>query len=229
VCFFAKNKIKVIFIMNLNITESDKKRVTFEYEYEGEADNDDEYDQVGYIEGNKFTSYEDTPKVGSFQTVQNQKGKEPEQIPSSSRINAPLDASLFSRSSAPAQPIKKKQISYDDILGSMNMRVGPDGKLQMYSQKLQDKFAEQQMRQQLQQPTQRQQQQQPNRPEFFEPQPLTRKQYKQMVALDLIRRQQEQQRLNQIKSTKLLFPNPNVRITTAPTQGANLNRLFRLK
>ena len=111
----------------------------------------------------------------------------------------------------------------------MNMRVGPDGKLQMYSQKLQDKFAEQQMRQQLQQPTQRQQQQQPNRPEFFEPQPLTRKQYKQMVALDLIRRQQEQQRLNQIKSTKLLFPNPNVRITTAPTQGANLNRLFRLK
>jgi hypothetical protein len=35
--------------------------------------------------------------------------------------------------------------------------------------------------------------------------------------------------LSQVKSTKLMFPNPNVRISTAPRQGANLNTLFRLK
>jgi hypothetical protein len=59
--------------------------------------------------------------------------------------------------------------------------------------------------------------------------PLTKKQYKQLVVLDLIRRQQEKIRLSQVKSTKLLFPNSNVRIATAPAQGINLNHIFRLK
>ena len=238
--------------MELHFTEmdksnSDKKRVSFTYE----SSDDENVEDLGYadiistpainstpVTNTKSNYNPDLPNVGRFQTVQRQK---PATAPASSgRVNVPLDSSVLTQK-APPQPIKRKQISYDDILNSMNMRVGADGKLQMYSQKLQDEHMLQQ--QQLQrQPFQQQQQNrqgfqrqpfQQQQPAFqqqqqVEPQPpLTKRQYKQLLVLDLIRRQQEQQRLSQVKSTKLLFPNPNVRIGTR--QPVNLNKLFRLK
>jgi len=246
--------------MELNFTEigsNNTKRVSFVYEDE----NDDNVEDVGtFDDASNFTpgpvqnlKY-DNPNVGKFQTINRQKPV----IASSNaptRINAPVDSSMYTQK-APPKPIKKKQISYDDILNSMSMRVGPDGKLQMQSQKLQELQQQQQLEKQqqllaqqpqrylpprhpqqiqqhrpFQQPQQQfyQQQQQQQYVEQPPQQPLTKKQYKQLIVLDLIRRQQEQQRLSQIKSTKLMFPNPNVRISTAPIQGANLNRLFRLK
>jgi len=241
--------------MELNFSEidSNKRRVTFEYE----GENDDDVEDVGTFDNNSnFTpgpqeesiKY-NNPNVGKFQTINRQKPVPPTNN-ASNRINAPMDASMYTQKAPPKPIIKKKQISYDDILNSMSMRVGPDGKLQMQSQKLQEMQHQQNLEKQQQQmaqqpqrylpqrhpqqiqqhrPFQQQQQQQQYYEEQPPQQPLTKKQYQQLVVLDLIRRQQEQQRLSQIKSTKLMFPNPNVRISTAPNQGANLNRLFRLK
>lgn len=246
--------------MELNFSEidSNNKRVTFEYEDEnddnvedvGTFDNDSNFTPAPQEENIKYNN----PNVGKFQTIHRQKSAPPTNN-ALNRINAPMDASMYTQK-APPKIIKKKQISYDDILNSMSMRIGPDGKLQMHSQKLQEmqqqqnleKLQQQQAQQpqrylpprhpqQIQQHRPFQQQQPQQQQEYYQEyygeqppqQPLTKKQYQQLVVLDLIRRQQEQQRLRQIKSTKLMFPNPNVRISTAPTQGANLNRLFRLK
>lgn len=228
--------------MELNFTEvdSNKKRVTFEYE----GENDDDVEDVETFDNNSNFSPQpeeenvkyNNPNVGRFQTINRQRPVAPVQT----RVNAPIDASVVAQR-PPAQPIKKKQISYDDILGSMSMRVGPDGKLQMHSQKLaeaniqnqqQQQYLPRQQQQQQQQQWQQQQQQQQWQQEEQQQQPrqpLTKQQYQRLVALDMIRRQQEYQRLSQIKSTKLMFPNPNVRIATAPNNGADLNRLFRLR
>jgi len=218
--------------MELHFTELNglnKKQVLFNLENKG--DDDDNVEEIGIIDDNSnfipTIIQESLPNVGPFQTIQRQKPILNKPI----RINAPVDASVLP-TKPPLQPVKKKQISYDDILSSMRMQVGPDGKLQMYSQKLVEANAQQQQELQKKQQqhylpaVQRQQ-----REEYeFPRQPLTRDQYQQLVTLDLIRRQQEQQRLRQIKSTKLIFPNPNVHITTSPIQGAgaNLNRLFRI-
>lgn len=234
--------------MELNVTEfdsdSNKKHVTFEYEDEDEYD--ENIEDIGSIDENSnfspATSQESLPNVGRFQTINRQKPVS-NPIPPS-RINAPIGASSIP-SKPPAQPVKKKQISYDDILSSMSMRVGPNGKLQMYSQKLADINVQNQQEQRYLPPRNPQQTQpQPQDQQRFLPprfsqqpeeqqeqprQPLTRKQYQQLVAQDIYRRQQAQQRLRQIKSTKLMFPNPNVNISTTPNQGANLNRLFRLR
>ena len=234
--------------MELNVTEfdsdSNKKHVTFEYEDEDEYD--ENIEDIGSIDENSnfspAPSQESLPNVGRFQTINRQKPVF--NPPPPSRINAPIGASAIP-SKPPAQPVKKKQISYDDILSSMSMRVGPNGKLQMYSQKLADINVQNQQEQRYLPPRNPQQTQpQPQDQQRFLPprfsqqpeeqqeqprQPLTRKQYQQLVAQDIYRRQQAQQRLRQIKSTKLMFPNPNVNISTTPNQGANLNRLFRLR
>jgi hypothetical protein len=227
--------------MELNFTEidSNKRRVTFEYE----GENDDDVEDVTTFDDNsnfapppeeQNVTY-NNPNVGRFQTINRQRPVAPSRVNAPfapTRINAPIDASVVAQR-PPAQPIKKKQISYDDILGSMSMRIGPDGKLQMQSQKLAEvnvqQPQQQQQWQQHQQWQQQQQEQQWQQQEQQPRQPLTRQQYQQLVAIDLIRKQQEYQRLSQIKSTKLMFPNPNVRIATAPNNGANLNRLFRLR
>ena len=191
-------------------------------------------EEIGVVDDNSnfipIKSEESFPNVGRFQTIHRQRSV----LNKPGRINAPIDASVVS-TKPPAQPVKKKQISYDDILSSMSMRVGPDGKLQMYSKKLveanmqqQQQRQEQQQQQQKYLPAVKQQQPQQQQQQESPRQPLTREQYQQLVALDFNRRQQEQQRLRQIKSTKLLFPNPNVNISTAPNKGANLNHLFRL-
>jgi hypothetical protein len=233
--------------MELNFSEVDanKRRVTFEYEGEsdddvedvGTFDNDTDFTPAPQEENVKYAN----PNVGRFQTINRQRPVAP------TRINAPIDASVVAQR-PPPQPIKKKQISYDDILGSMSMRVGPDGKLQMQRQKLVEANSQNQQQQQQQRylPTRYPQQQQQQEQRFLPArypeqqqqeqeeqqqlprQPLTRQQYQRLVALDMIRRQQEYQRLSQIKSTKLMFSNPSVRISTAPNNGANLNRLFRL-
>jgi hypothetical protein len=217
--------------MELNFTEidSNKKRVTFEFE----GDNDDGAEDVMTFDAAPTNNTQlppsqqnvkyNNPNVGRFQTINRQ-------MPVPTRINAPIDTTTIAQT-PPVQPIKKKQVSYDDILSSMSMRIGPDGKLQMHSQKLvEDKIQKQQQQQQQQrQQYLPRQQQQVQVQEQIEPrQPLTKKQYQQLVVLDLIRRQQEYQRLRQIKSTKLMFPNPNVQIVTAANNSAHLNRLFRV-
>jgi len=213
--------------MELNINEPDdkkfKKRVTFEYENEDESNVED----VGYYDVDSKFVPNTSPNVGKFQTIKNAKQPDPK---NNVRINAPMDASIVNQKVA-TQPIsvKKKKLSYDDILNSMNMRLGSDGKLQIYSQKLNEhqnqkkgEFAPA-ARQNSAAPTQYFQNNAVEQP------PLTKKQYQQIVALELLRRQQEIKRVNEIKSTKLLFSNAGNRISATPKNGVNLNHLFRFK
>ncbi len=229
-----------MFIMELHFEEIDKRRVSF---------GDDEFTSTNLKKP--------SPNVGSFQTINRTK---PSPQFSTNRTNIPIDATVFSQKSAPVQPIKKKNISYDDMLSSMGMVLGADGKLQIFNknavqhqqnqnivqrQQQNRNVLQQQNRNTVQQqrnyPVQQQQQQhqqfyqqqqqayslQQQQEEQEQSPPLTRLQYKQLVVLDLIRKQQEQIRLSHVKSTKLLFPNSNVRISTAPTGRPNINRLFK--
>jgi hypothetical protein len=221
-----------MFIMELQFEEIDKRRVSFGYL-------DDDSNEIQDVDFSKTNLKKPSPNVGSFQTINRTK---PSPQFSTNRTNIPIDATVFSQKSAPVQPIKKKNISYDDMLSSMGMVLGADGKLQIFNknavqhqqnqnivqrQQQNRNVLQQQNRNTVQQqrnyPVQQQQQQQQEE----QSPPLTRRQYKQLVVLDLIRKQQEQIRLSHVKSTKLLFPNSNVHISTAPTGRPNINRLFK--
>jgi len=207
--------------MELNIRETDNTQINEKHV----SFNDDNNTQL---------NIPNSRNVGSFQTINRQKPM---------RTTVPLDTSVYNQKPFP-QPAKKKNISYDDILSSMGMVLGPDGKLQMFNKNVaqqaqqSQQFPPQYQKQQHQQmPRQQQQYQQMPRQQQYQEQyqeeqeqpqypPLTKKQYKQLIVLDMIKKQNEQRRLSQIKSTKLLFPNPNVQIASMPS-GANMNRLFK--
>jgi hypothetical protein len=57
--------------------------------------------------------------------------------------------------------------------------------------------------------------------------PLTKEQYKRLLLAHHIKKQQERQRIREIKSTKLLFSNPAVGISPSTFNGNNHNRLFK--
>jgi hypothetical protein len=241
--------------MELQINEKNVKRVTFVTDPEDEVE-DVLYEDI-YTEKEQHTKNQ-TPNIGKFQTINRPKVnptniKQQQQQQHHQQQNQ-QQQNQQQQHLQQQPPQKRKPISYDDILKSMNMKLGPDGKLQMYSEKLQEEHINQQIQQQHHQQNhqhnqikqhQQQHHQQPhynpiyhqNQPIYqtYSPQnppvetsmpPLTKRQYQQMLAIQILRRQQQQQRIKQIKSTKLLFPNPNVIITTSsrPT-----NRLFGFK
>ena len=159
------------------------------------------------------------------------------------------------------QPIKKiekrkKPLSYDDILSSMNTVV-IDGKLEFISKDklnsiLENKpvkksvtFSERQQRQQNH-PVQQvdkssyiynkffKDYKDPNQNQYQNdvPQrPLTKKELLNQIIINRIKAVNERNRIAQVKSTKLLFNNNNNRdIVINPTQNqASLNKLFRFK
>jgi hypothetical protein len=128
--------------MELNFTETSSnnaKRVSFVYEDE----NDDNVEDIGIFDGTNFTPSStpiqnskytpDLPNVGKFQTINRAKpiltntNTNIDAAALNTRVNAPMDASMYTQK-APHKPINKKKISYDDILASLNMTV-IDGKL----------------------------------------------------------------------------------------------------
>ena len=198
--------------MELNIKETsvNLKTVTFTDTDDDSADVED----IGYVDENSVFVEAIVPKppnVGKFKTIE-----------SGGRVNAPMDKTLTNRK-VPVAPPPKKKLTYDDILSSMSMQVGPDGKLQMHSEKLHQHRLEQQQQQQ-------QNTGQPQQQASFSPEnrvPMTKRQYKQMIVMEMIRRQQQAARIREIKSTKLVFPSTDV--TIRARQGVNLNRFFKLK
>lgn len=148
--------------------------------------------------------------------------------------------------SAPA-PVSEKKLTYDDILSSMSMQL-VNGKLQLTKKQEPVIQPPQQRGQPMQQqrgpqrgqPMQQQQRglQRPTRPaqqqqvqeeeESQEPRPpFTKEMHKKLMIIQHIKQQKEIQRIRQIKSTKLMFPNPNVNIASSSTQTANMNRFFK--
>jgi hypothetical protein len=219
--------------MNLQVEEvPERKRAVVTFEYEGdESTNDIANMAPAKVQATRFRAQAQAqaqaglPNVGGFKTHSKPV-----------RINAPIDPSIASgpvkAPSAASVTVKKKQISYDDILSSMNMKVGPDGKLQMFSQKLLDRQIEQQEQQyQGRRPNYQQQNQHQPEPQQTGPYektpPLTEAEHRRLVIMDALARQAQIERIRQIKSTKLLFSNPHVNIR--PRQPTVLNRFFRLK
>ena len=151
---------------------------------------------------------------------------------------------------------KKKQVSYDDILSSLNMVV-TNGVLQFakptQSSNLNKSNLKQTTPNQSQQKKQvtikaptsnnqhHQQQHQQNNyitNKYFKdykdestieeepPKPMTKEEYKKLLIQDYINRQQAQRRISEIKSKKLLFNTQHINI--APTQNIkDMNKLFK--
>jgi hypothetical protein len=144
-----------------------------------------------------------------------------------------------------------RTVTYDDILSSLNMKV-VDGKLQIVRNHAAENIrtnnfvqpANQPINQtkKIIQPLQNQFQQQPfiNQKQqnttfnYAAPQQnvpiMTKEQYKQMVAVNYLKALQDQQRIRNMKSTKLMFSNSNTSVPAVASQtgGNGLNRLFRI-
>ena len=82
---------------------------------------------------------------------------------------------------------KKRQISYDDLLSNMGFKLN-NGKLELYNKKIHDNINIRQDK-------------------IQEAQPMTKEQYKRLLRLQYIQNLKEKERINNIKSTKLLFSN----------------------
>ena len=133
---------------------------------------------------------------------------------------------------------EKPKMSYEDILSKMGMFVA-EGKLHLMEDNQQQYHQQQQYQQQQYQQQQYQQQPQynidANIPQnsyiynkYFQNKtettnnirrPLSLKEYRNMLILDLL----QKQKIKQIKSTKLIMPTSNINLAGG---SANLNKLF---
>ena len=133
---------------------------------------------------------------------------------------------------------KKTTINYDDILSKMSMCV-VDGKLQFFNKQLENVNTNDKIMSNMSQKNNTKQvkfnantvnHQNNDQPannindNASVPIKLTELQYKQLAFLNQMKRQQEMNRLNELKSKKLLFSMNNVKINT--NVNPNMNRLF---
>jgi hypothetical protein len=86
---------------------------------------------------------------------------------------------------------KKRQISYDDLLSNMGFKLN-NGKLELYNKKIDNIKQNNKINHEY---------------KIEEAQPMTKEQYKRLLRLQYIHRLKEKERINNIKSTKLLFSN----------------------
>lgn len=102
--------------------------------------------------------------------------------------------------------VEKKTISYEDILSSLNMKV-IDGKLQYIDKNAKPLVSNNSYKQQP-------------------PIPLTREEYQRLVLENKKKRVESLRRVQQIKSTKMMFSNNNMHGISVSSTPANLNKLF---
>ena len=122
---------------------------------------------------------------------------------------------------------KRKQISYDDLLSNMGFKLN-NGKLELYNKKIdentytnQNQYTyqnnqninnqniknqnNQNIKNQNNQNIKNQNIQEKN---ITQAQPMTKKQYRRLLQLQYLEKMKEKERINNIKSKKLLFSNP---------------------
>jgi len=202
--------------MEFNIDELSDFDTDFEYK------NDFDYLQDNI---NKTDETLNKPSLNSFQTIKKQQPIQPQQ-------------------SNQQQPQQNKPISYDDILSNMNVCL-VNGKLQfnrtdegVKSQKPPNKSVRFQPQQQQQ--NQRNLRQNTNAPYYqpqqpvAPPQPLTPQERKRLFIIQQLQQQAKINHLNNVKSKKLLIPNPNIHSSSSMGLGGSrssipADRLFRLK
>lgn len=129
--------------------------------------------------------------------------------------------------------IPKKKISYDDLLSSMGMKI-INGKLELYNKNLIGKpllpshpipknvedYRYQQNRKNQNNQSYPMTENRGNQNNH----PMTEQQYRKHVQLQYLKNQYERQRINQIKSKKILFTNPNTSVNIQNSN--NLNKMF---
>jgi len=103
---------------------------------------------------------------------------------------------------------EKKNVSYDDILSSLNMTI-VNGKLQI---KRTDAVAKPPLSQTIHPPP--------------PPKPLTKEEYRQQIALQYLQKQTTLKKLQESKSKKLMFSNSDISISPG-TIAQNTNHLFK--
>jgi len=103
---------------------------------------------------------------------------------------------------------EKKNVSYDDILSSLNMTI-VNGKLQI---KRTDAVTKPHLSQTIQPPP--------------PPKPLTKEEYKRQIALQYLQKQNALKKLQESKSKKLMFSNSDISISPG-TIAQNTNHLFK--
>jgi len=207
---------------------------------------EDDIEDIGIInENNVFVP---PPNIGSFKTINRvsfSKNIE-ESNTNTNNLHKNIKPILKNKIIGKDQNnvVEKKKISYENILSSMGMCV-VDGKLQLFNKNTQQQQNQQQQQQQQQtqykkpQYQQQQNQQQQYQEQQYQEQQqndslpvsrLTKEHYKRQLLVQYINRQKEIIRINQVKSKKLMFPNPNVNINISNTLKNNnqSNKIFNL-
>ena len=202
---------------------------------------EDDIEDIGIInENNVFVP---PPNIGSFKTINRvsfSKNIE-ESNTNTNNLHKNIKPILKNKIIGKDQNnvVEKKKISYENILSSMGMCV-VDGKLQLFNKNTQQQQNQQQQQQQQQtQYKKPQYQQQQNQQQQYQEQQqndslpvsrLTKEHYKRQLLVQYINRQKEIIRINQVKSKKLMFPNPNVNINISNTLKNNnqSNKIFNL-
>jgi len=201
---------------------------------------EDDIEDIGIInENNVFVP---PPNIGSFKTINRvsfSKNIE-ESNTNTNNLHKNIKPILKNKIIGKDQNnvVEKKKISYENILSSMGMCV-VDGKLQLFNKNTQQQQNQQQQQQQQTQYKKPQYQQQQNQQQQYQEQQqndslpvsrLTKEHYKRQLLVQYINRQKEIIRINQVKSKKLMFPNPNVNINISNTLKNNnqSNKIFNL-
>ena len=128
---------------------------------------------------------------------------------------------------------KRKNISYDDLLSNMGVQL-VNGKLELFNKSLIGKNIPPVINKPKNYTDIVYQQNRMNQSKHFsQPQPIqqmTKEQYKKKLQIEYIKNLQERERINQIKSKKLLFSNPSTHnnIRLPQVSSVNPNRLFNL-
>jgi hypothetical protein len=127
-----------------------------------------------------------------------------------------------------AESIKTNNFNPDSVSQQTKKIIQPQHQQQQQGLRQNNRFdqmrQQQQMFQQQQQMFQHQQQQQnPSVPI------MSKEQYKQMVAANYLKALEQQQRIKNMKSTKMMFSNSSIGISpiSGNNSGGNMNRLFR--
>jgi hypothetical protein len=135
-----------------------------------------------------------------------------------------------------AESIKTNNFNPDSVSQQTKKIIQPQHKQQQQGLRQNNRFdqmrqqqqmfqQQQQMFQQKQQMFQHQQQQQQNPSVPI----MSKEQYKQMVAANYLKALEQQQRIKNMKSTKMMFSNSSIGISpiSGNNGGGNMNRLFR--
>jgi hypothetical protein len=208
--------------MELNIDELDE----YDYDFDNIS-----VDEIDYIPSSNSDSFEEIPE----NTFPKKKVQFNEPIKPMNKPIPKINAKMVRQKAVPVKP----QISYDDILTKMGMFV-VNGKLHLMED---NKYKQQQSNYQsnYQQSNYQQsnfQQLEPNMNQnsyiynkYFKEhiqnnenvrRPMTIMEYRSKLIKDIL----QKKRINQIKSTKLLFPTSNINISGGSRNSGDMNKLF---